>query len=80
MVDRLQVTQEECDKLTELYKRAQNTPVIAMSVQDGLEGNDFASLAWKDVEKYMDELGQKYGYDPKKYAINQVTREIVPYG
>lgn len=73
----MQVTQEECDKLVKLYERARTTPVIAMSVQDGMEGKDFASLAWKDVEIYYDELAAKYNFDVKKQCINQKTLEIV---
>ena len=73
----MQVTEEECSKLVSLFKRAQNTPVIAMSVQDGLEGKDFASLAWDDVRKYYDELAKKYDFDVTKKCINQKTREII---
>ena len=75
----MKVTEQERDKLVEIYHRAQNTPVVAMSVKDGLEGNDFASQAWRSVEEYMSELGKKYGYDPKKYAVNPKTCEVIPY-
>jgi len=73
----MKVTQEECDKLVALYKRAGDTPVIAFSVKDGLDGKDLATLAWNDVRSYYDELAKKYGFNPEKQAINQKTLEIV---
>jgi len=76
----MEVTQEECDKLTRLYKQAEDTPVMALSVKDGLEGRDFASQAWNLVREYMDALAKKYNYDPQKYGINRKTREIIPIG
>lgn len=70
------ITEEEHKRLQDLYNKAQNTPVIAMSVKDGLEGRDFATLAWNEVRNYMDRLGEKYGYDPATHAVNK-DREVV---
>jgi hypothetical protein len=64
------LTKEEHDKLVELYERAQTTPVIALSVADGLAGRDFATLAWNRVQEYMDKLGAKYLYEPTKARIS----------
>lgn len=47
-----------------------------MSVQDGLDGKDWATLAWNEVRDYMDELGKKYGYDPATHAVNK-DREVI---
>ena len=46
------LTTEELTELMELYKAAQNTPVIALSVADGLAGRDFASQAYKRFVNY----------------------------
>ena len=73
----MKITEDENKKLQDLYKTAQNTPVIAMSVKDGLEGKDWANLAWDKVRQYMDELANKYGYDPATHAINPKTGEVI---
>jgi hypothetical protein len=73
----VKVTQEECDKLVALYKLAENTPIIVETVQDGLDGKDLATLAWKAVRSYYDELAKKYGFNPTKQAINSKTLEII---
>ena len=72
----MKITDEENKKLQDLYKEAQNTPVIAMSVKDGMEGRDWATQAWNRVREYMDELGKKYGYDPATHAIDGKTGEV----
>ena len=76
---KIKITEEENNKLQELYKTAQTTPVIAPSVQAGLEGRDLATLAWNDVRDYMDALAKKYNYDPTKYAVDPKTGEVVEY-
>lgn len=35
--------------------------------------------AWHDVQNYLEELGNKYKYDPEKYVINKITRKLEPY-
>ena len=35
--------------------------------------------AWHDVQEYLDRLGRKYNYDPEKFVINKITRELEPY-
>ena len=66
-----QLSEEDTKKLLELYNRAQNTPVIAMSLEDGLRGRDFASLAWNELRDFQKELGNKYRYDWNRAAVNQ---------
>jgi len=75
----MKITEQELGKLLELYRSAENAPVIAMSVQEGLEGKDWATQAWNKVRDYMDELGMKYGYEPGQCAIHPQTGEIIPH-
>ncbi len=56
---------EEHAKLVELYERAWATPVLVF----GQHGENTADSAWNDVRRYMDELGRKYGYEPKRARI-----------
>ncbi|VFJ12545.1 hypothetical protein [Candidatus Nitrosocosmicus franklandus] len=35
--------------------------------------------AWHDVQEYLERLGRKYNYDPEKFVINKITRELEPY-
>ena len=51
-------------ELLELTRSARRTPVIAMSLKDGLEGRDFAAHAWDRVRAKWYELGKKYNFDP----------------
>jgi hypothetical protein len=70
------LSEEDRKELAKLYEDAQTTPVIGFSVKDMIEGRDWASLAWDRVRDKMDELGQKYGFDPKKVRINKETGEV----
>jgi len=74
----IKLSEEDRKKLAKLYETAQTTPMIAMSMQDGLEGRDWATLAWNEVRNFMDELGKKYGYDPKTNMVNKDTGEVIP--
>lgn len=35
--------------------------------------------AWHDVQDYLERLGRKYNYNPEKFVINKITRELEPY-
>ena len=35
--------------------------------------------AWHNVQEYLEKLGKKYNYDPEKFVINKLTRELEPY-
>ena len=35
--------------------------------------------AWHAVQEYLNALGKKYNYDPEKFVINKITRELEPY-
>jgi hypothetical protein len=72
------LSKKETEELAELYHTAQTTPMIAFTTQAMLEGRDWASLAWDRVRKKMEELGEKYGYNPRKVQINNKTGEVFP--
>lgn len=68
----VQLTDEEHMKLKELYHEAQTTPILVF----GPDGRNTADSAWGLVRTYMDELGQKYGYDPKTAKISMDGRSF----
>lgn len=69
---------EELKKLIDLTKEAETTPVIAMSMRDGMEGRDLATLAWDRVRDYWRELGAKYGFDSQNVrGISAETGEVI---
>ncbi len=57
---------EEHAKLLELHRHARTTPYLVF----GQHGENTADSAWDGVRRYMDELGRKYGYDPKTARIS----------
>ena len=72
------LTKEELEKILKLNDRANNTPVIALSVADGLAGRDFASLARNDLREYWLELGKKYNFNPENVrGIEKATGEVI---
>ncbi len=72
------LTEDELVALTELYRDAQNTSLMALSIADGLAGRDFSSTAWRRVKEEMDHLGKKYGFHPKNIrGINGITGEVL---
>lgn len=59
---RIVLNEEDKNDLKKLYEDAQRTPVIYV-------GNTTSSLAddaWDLVRKKFDELGRKYGFNPKQ--------------
>lgn len=69
---------DELKKLLELTDRATNMPVIAMSVEDGIKGMDWATLAWNNVRDYWQELGKKYNFNPEHVrGIDRKTGEVM---
>ncbi len=57
---------KEHARLVDLYQRARTTPYLVF----GQHGENTADSAWHGVRRYMDELGRKYGYDPKRARIS----------
>lgn len=72
------LSEEDREELVKLYKEAQTTPVIALTTADMLSGRDWASQAWDRVRIKMDELGKKYGYNPRTVQVNNKTGEVFP--
>ena len=72
----MKITEAERDELVRRVNVAKTTPMIVV----GMTGSkDLSTMAWERVQNYMDELGQRYSYDPKKYAVNSETCEVVEY-
>ena len=72
---KIKLNEDDRKELAELYRKAQVTPVIIT----GFGATDQATLAWNRVRKFMDKLGEKYGFDPSDYSINTETGEIKKY-
>ena len=69
------ISQEDYEKLLELYKSAQTTPMIKFSSDPNEK--DQATLAYDKVREFQQELGKKYNYDWEKHAING-EGEVIP--
>lgn len=72
-IKKFTLSKEDWDKLMELSKEARSTPVIALSVADGLAGRDFASRAHDNVYDYWYEMGLKYGFN--SHTIKPLSEE-----
>ena len=68
----MKVTEDEVNKLKDLYKSAQNTPYMLIG------NNNLDTSAWDCVRNYMDELAKKYNVasEPGKWGVKFSTREI----
>ena len=56
------------EELNELYRRTQTKPISVTQIIDELKETYFPSpkqLRWAEVRHKMDELGKKYGFDPR---------------
>lgn len=74
----IKLSPEDLEELLKVTREAEKTPVIAMSLSDGLEGRDFATQAWDKVRDKWEELGKKYGFSPHRVkGINKDTREVL---
>jgi len=70
--EKIVLSEEDRKELVKLYEDAQTTPVIYFR-----PGVSLADTAWRWVRQKMDELGKKYGFDPRKMkGINKKTGEI----
>lgn len=67
------LSEEDRKALAELYHRAETTPMIWM----GGNTKDWSRQAWDEVRAKMDELGKKYGFDPRQMkGISSKTGEV----
>ncbi len=72
-------TDEEKKELAELLKTAQATPAIALSSAQALVGEDFASQAWKRVNKRCHAIALLHGLPeiPGFYGCDISTGEFI---
>lgn len=75
-MEKIKLNDEDREELAKLCHKAQETPLIATDLEAGLMGKDQASLAWNSVRKFIEKLGEKYGFDPSFYSINFITGEV----
>lgn len=61
----------------DLSKEAANTPVMALSIADGLAGRDFASMAQERVFAKWREIGLKIGFDASDVQPFDQERHII---
>lgn len=66
-------TKTEVKRLQKLLKVAQNTPVIALTSSDALNGRDLASMAWKRVQEACHKCALRHGLPEIKgfYGLDQ---------
>lgn len=64
----IKITPEEHKQLLEMYNAARSTPVMMMGRGHRI---NIAQVAWDAVQKYMDGLAGKYGYEADKHAIDK---------
>jgi hypothetical protein len=69
---------EELDELLELTRKAGTTPVILLPLPDPFSQKDLSAQAWDKVRAKWDELGRKYGFDPREVkGISTETGEVL---
>lgn len=77
---KIKLSEEDRAALVKLYERAERTPMLVYhtELKDGVPtARDTATDAWADVRRKMEELGKKYGFEPKKMkGISKKTGEI----
>jgi len=74
----MRLEKADLDELIRLTAKARETPAITFSVEPGLEVRDWASQAWDKVRDKWDELGRKYGFNPKEVRqIDPETGEVL---
>ncbi len=79
---KIKLNDEEFNKISKLYQIALDASAQSTLGSGGssLDGNvQNKQKAWHNVQNYMNELGEKYGYDPEKYVINKNTKELEKY-
>jgi len=70
----MKLEEEDKNRLLELYRSAESTPVITF----GVGQKSFAESAWDMVRAKFKELGEKYSFDPKDIkGIDPETGEVL---
>jgi hypothetical protein len=67
------MTAEELTEVKKLHEAARTTPVIALSVGQGLAGNDFSAMAWRDLHDRLTALARAHGLPdiPGEWGVTQ---------
>ena len=76
---KIKLREGEYNKILKLYQKALEASSKASLSSGGssLSGNiQDKQKAWNEIQGYMKELGEKYEFDPKRYSINKITREL----
>lgn len=76
---KIKLREDEYNKILKLYQKALEASSKASLSSGGssLSGNiQDKQKAWNEIQGYMKELGEKYEFDPKRYSINKITREL----
>jgi hypothetical protein len=60
---RFTINEADWNELLRFSAEARRTPVIALTVADGLAGNDFSAIAHRRVEAKWKEIGDRMGFD-----------------
>jgi len=71
------LTKVELKELMDFHRASQDTPVIALSVADGLAGKDFASRAHERFTNKWIALCKKRNLNPDECGFNSKTGEII---
>jgi len=80
--NKIKLNDDEFNKILKLYQIALNATSKASLSSGGssISGNiKDKDIAWYNLQKYMNELGKKYGFNPKEYIINKNTKELEEY-
>lgn len=74
MGEKMKLEEEDKERLLELYRSAETTPVISF----GVNQKSMAENAWDMVRAKFKELGEKYGFDPEDIkGIDPETGEVL---
>ena len=71
------ISEEDWAEVLRLSREAHQTPVIALSVADGIAGRDFASLARQRVFDHWNAIGRRLGFDGATVKPVDEARRIV---
>ncbi len=77
MLKEFVIDQVNWDELIRLSKIAHETPVFALSCEQGISGQDFASLAREDVFRHWRKVGMQYGFDPDTVRAGRIDERTI---
>ena len=68
-------TKEEQDRAFDLAANARTTPVMALSIAQGLAGEDFASRAWRNANAFVHKCALDHHGLPEIQGFYGMTEE-----